>query len=146
MTRRPVSLSGTRLVRALLIASFITAACTDRLPDQDLRILSASPVERLSAAVLWDDFHKSAADASARYHGRAIVVTGAKPELGSGQPGQRFVRFVVADSKGAVRANLLDEQAEAILGAAKESPRVTLKCFCDGLAGAEVVLRSCVMP
>lgn len=124
----------------------LACACTESLPEQDLRILTAAPVERLSAALLWDDYQKDAVAAASRYRGRAIVVTGQQPEMGSGEPGQRFVRFVNADKKGAVRAVLLDEQAEAILAGAKSSARVTLKCFCEGLAATEVVLRSCVAP
>ena len=44
-----------------------------------------------------------------------------------------------------MRANLLDEQATAILAAVKTSPRATLKCFCEGLTDV-VVLKSCVVP
>lgn len=133
---------------ALAASAALTAsvACTDRLPDQDLRILTAAPVERMSATLLWDDYQRDGPGAAARYRGRAIVVTGQQPELGSGEPGQRFVRFPSVDTKGAVRAILLDEQAEAILAAAKTTPRVTLKCYCEGLAGSEVVLKSCVTP
>jgi hypothetical protein len=132
--------------RGVTLATVVfAAACTTRLPDQDLRILDAAPVERLSAAILWGDFQKDAAAANRRFHGQAIVVTGQDRELGSDEPGRRFVRFLVADGKGAVRAHLLDEQASTILAAAEQSPRVTLKCFCEGLAG-DVILRSCVAP
>jgi hypothetical protein len=130
----------------LVSALVLVGACTDQLPEQDLRILTTPPVERLSASLLWDDYQKNASAAASRYGGRAIVVTGQQPELGSGEPGQRFVRFVVADKKGSVRLNLLDEQAASILESAKAAPRVTLKCFCEGLAGAEVILKSCVTP
>lgn len=133
------------IVAAILVAA-ASVACTERLPDQDLRILSAAPVERLSASLLWDDYARDAAGARSRYGGRAIVVTGQQPELGADAPGQRFVRFVVADKKGVVRASLLDEQAAAILATAKDAPRVTLKCFCEGLLGTEIVLKSCVVP
>ena len=44
-----------------------------------------------------------------------------------------------------VRANLLDEQAPAILAKTKEDPRVTLKCYCEGLDG-NLILKSCVRP
>ena len=129
----------------VVLAVVLASSCVDQLPDQDLRILAATPVERLSATLLWDDYQKDAADADRRYRGKAIVVTGLATEVGSGDPGQRFVRFVVADKKGAVRANLLDEQASSILAAAKEASRVTLKCFCEGLGG-DLILKSCVTP
>ena len=129
----------------LTLAVAVGAACTTSLPDQDVRILEAPPVERLSAAVLWDDFQKDAEAAKRRYHGQALVITGQSPEIGSGEVGERYVRFVVADGKGAVRAQLLDDQAAALLKAAHESSRVTLKCFCEGLAG-DVILKSCVAP
>jgi tRNA_anti-like len=121
------------------------AACVDRLPDQDLRILSAAPVERLSATLLFDDYQKDRSAADARYRGRAVALTGTVIEIGSGEPGQRFVVFGQPDKKPVVRANLLDDQSAAILGAAKENPRLTLKCFCEGLTDL-VVAKSCVQP
>jgi hypothetical protein len=136
--------AATCLAAGLCLAGS-AASCTDQLPDQDLRIVEANPVERLSATLLWEDYQKDADAADRRYRGSAIVITGAPTEVGSGEPGQRFVRFVVADRKGAVRAYLLDEQAESILGSAKGAPRLTLKCFCQGLAG-DIVLKSCVTP
>jgi hypothetical protein len=132
------------LAGACLVAVF-AGRCVNTLPDQDLRILEANPVDRLSVPVLWEDYQKDAAAADRRYRGQAIVVTGSPTEVGTGEPGRRFIRFAVADQKGAVRASLLDDQAEAILTAAKEASRVTLKCFCEGLAG-DIVLKSCVAP
>jgi hypothetical protein len=133
------------IVATLTLALTVGAACTRRLPDQDVRILDAPPVERLSADVLWNDFQTDADAANRRFHGQALVITGQHPEIGSGEIGQRYIRFVVADGKGAVRAQLLDDQADAILKSAHESSRVTLKCFCEGLAG-DVILKSCVEP
>jgi hypothetical protein len=130
---------------AAVVLTLGAIGCVDRLPDQDLRILAAVPVDRLSASLLWDDYQKDAAAANRRLRGQAIVITGTTPELGSGEPGQRFVRYVLPDKKGAVRANLLDDQAPTILAAAKGAERVTLKCFCEGLAG-DVILKSCVSP
>ena len=127
-------------------AVFVTAAaCVDRLPDQDLRILTATPTERLSAALLWDDYQQDRAAADRRYRGRAIVVTGTATTIGSGEPGQRFLVFARPEGPGGVRAYLLDDQATAILTAAKENPKVALKCFCEGLTDV-VVLKSCVNP
>lgn len=140
MTRRRAASVG-----AIACLAALAAACVDRLPEQDLRILEAVPTERLSAALLWEDYQKDAAAADRRYRGKAIVITGSPADVGTGEPGQRFIRFVAADRKGAVRANLLDEQAESILGAAKGAARVTLKCFCEGLEG-DIVLKSCVAP
>jgi hypothetical protein len=140
----------TAIGRAAFLAGFatvlaVTFACVDRLPDQDLRILAAPPVERLSATLLWDDYQKDRAAADRRYRGQAIVITGTVTASGSGEPGQRFVVFGRTDGPGAVRAHLLDEQSTAILAAVKTSPRATLKCFCEGLTDV-VVLRSCVNP
>jgi hypothetical protein len=42
-----------------------------------------------------------------------------------------------------VRANLLDEDAAAIVKEVSAGQRVRLKCFCAGLDG-HVVLKSCV--
>jgi hypothetical protein len=121
------------------------AACVDRLPDQDLRIASSTPSARLSADILWQEYAADPAAARRAYWGKALVVSGTITAIGTDAPGDRYIRFGQGESAG-IRANLLDETAAEILAAAAEAPRTTLKCFCDGLAGAEVVLRSCVRP
>lgn len=120
----------------------VVSACTDRLPDQDLRIVDAVPVERLSAAVLWQDFNADREQAERIYKGKAVVVNGSVTRAGAGAPGDRYVYFGQSEVAG-VHASLLDEQAESILASVKESPRITLKCFCEGMA-SDVVLKSCV--
>jgi hypothetical protein len=139
--RRPAHRWPKRRV-ALACALAIGAACTDRLPDQDLRIIQAVPVERVSAALLWQDFQTDARKARSTYRGKAVLVTGEVTQLGSEAPDGRYLYFAQTDAAG-VRAYLLDEQAESILAAAKETPRVVLKCFCEGMA-TDVVLRSCI--
>lgn len=135
-----------RVITVVAVVLFTaTAACVDRLPDQDLRILTATPAERLSATLLWDDYQQDRAAADRRYRGRALVVTGTATTIGSGEPGQRFLTFARAEGPGGVRAQLLDDQASAILTAAKENPNLALKCFCEGLTDV-VVLKSCVNP
>jgi hypothetical protein len=134
------------LLRITAAAVFATAAaCVDRLPDQDLRILTATPAERLSATLLWEDYQQDRGAADQRYRGRAIVITGTATTIGSGEPGQRFLTFARPEGPGGVRAHLLDDQASAILTAARENPKLALKCFCEGLADV-VVLKSCVNP
>lgn len=132
-------------MRLGIVVFVATAACVDRLPDQDLRILSATPIERLSATLLQEDFQKDRPAAERKYAGKAVAVTGTAVEIGSGDPGQRFLVFGHPDKKPAARANLLDDQAAAVLAAARENPRLTLKCFCEGLADV-VILKSCVQP
>lgn len=133
-------------VAAALVVLILAAACTDSLPDQDLRILSATPVMKLSADILWKEYAADRAAADRSYRGKAIVVTGTATSTGSDAPTDRFVLFGQTEDKLlGVRANLLDEQAVAILERAREEPRVTLKCFCQGLDG-HVVLKSCVVP
>ncbi len=135
-----------RLCRHLRVGAAMTAlllaACTSRLPDQDLRILEAVPVERLSAALLWQEYQSDPAAAGRKYAGKAITVTGTVVRSGSGAPGDRYVHFAPAGTPG-VRAALLDEQAASIFEAVKVSPRVALNCFCEGLS-TDVILKSCV--
>ena len=122
----------------------VLLSCVDRLPDQDLRILSAAPAARLSADILWKDYATDAAKANRQYFGEALVITGNVTALGSDAPTQRFVLFGQTNDYG-VRANLLDEQAAAILERAQKEQKMTLKCFCEGLNG-HVILKSCVVP
>jgi hypothetical protein len=122
-----------------------SAACMDRLPDQDLRILSATPVARLSADILWQEYQTDSAAADRAYWGKPIVVTGTVTSRGTADvPTDTFVLFGQNETFG-VRANLLDEQARAILAEAMPDRKLTLKCFCEGLSG-HVVLKSCVKP
>ncbi len=139
-------LSGRRCVlAALAVATMGAFACVGRLPEQDLRILAAAPAARLSTDLLWEDYQKDRDQADRSYRGKAIVITGTVTTAGSGEPGQRHLLFGRAQGGGGIRAGLLDEQALAILARAKENPKLTLKCFCEGLTDV-VVLKSCVAP
>ena len=62
--------------------------------------------------------------------------------VGDDVPTDRYVLFAQSGELG-VRANLLDEQAAEILAKTKEDPRVTLKCYCEGING-NLILKSCV--
>ncbi len=73
-----------------------------------------------------------------------IEITGSATRVGDDVPTDRYVFFAQSGELG-VRANLLDEQAAGILAKTKEDPRVTLKCYCEGLDG-NLVLKSCVRP
>jgi hypothetical protein len=131
-------------LHALVVTAAIgvTAGCTDRLPDQDLRIIEAAPVERLSAALLWQDFQTSREQAERNYNGKAIVVIGDVTRAGTEETGETYVYFAQTDTAG-VYAVLLAEQAKAILASVQDNSRVRLKCFCEGLS-TNVVLKSCV--
>jgi hypothetical protein len=122
----------------------LAAACVDRLPSQDLRILSATPVAKMSADILWKEYQTDRSKADDAYWGKAVVVTGTVTATGSADPSDRFVLFGQTEEAG-VRASLLDEQADALLKAVAENKRLTLKCFCEGLSG-HVILKSCVVP
>ena len=117
-------------------------ACTARRPDQDRRILEASPVERLSAALLWQDFQSVREQAERAYVGRALIVAGDVTRAGTDEAGEAYVYFGQTPT-GGVYAVLLDDQAEAIMAAVEQETRVQLKCFCEGLT-TDVVLRSCI--
>ena len=129
-----------------LVAGFIAiVACTDHLPEQDLRILSAAPVARLSADILWQEYQGDRDAADRAYWGKPVVITGTVTATGSADvPTDAYVLFGQTETFG-VRANLLDEQAAEILADAGPGARLTLKCFCEGLSG-HVILKSCVKP
>ena len=128
---------------AAAVGIFVAAAaCVDRLPDQDLRILSASPTAKLSADLLWKEFQTDPAAARRTYFGRAVEITGTATGVGDDAPTDRYLLFGMSGEFG-VRAKLLEEQAETILKAAKEQPRLTLRCFVEGLDG-QLQLKSCV--
>jgi hypothetical protein len=143
---------GGRLLPCVSLGILIlSTACMDRLPDQDLRILSATPVARLSADILWKEYESDPDAADDAYWGKPIVVTGTVTAVspdGVTGPFGRYVEFGQADT-ATVRAHLLDEQAAQILESAKPDERLTLKCFCEGkpaTAEGNVLLKSCVTP
>ena len=129
---------------AVSVVSLGLSACIDHLPDQDLRILGAAPSARLSANILWKDYETDRKKADSAYFGKPIVVTGVVTTVGSNAPTDRYVLFGQTDKFG-IRANLLDEQAGAILANIPADKHLTLKCFCEGLNG-HVILKSCVKP
>lgn len=131
---------------ALVLGVAGALACTEHLPEQDLRILSAQPSAKLSASDLWKDFESDPAAARGRYFGRAIDVSDAPTAIEAGPPAAPHLFFGRADGPG-VRAMLLDERATEILKDAKVGSRLTLRCFCEGPdAEKNVVLRSCIRP
>jgi hypothetical protein len=154
-----VRTAGGRLLAFWFCVPLVAAAsCMSRLPDQDLRILSASVDAKLSADLLWKAFQDNAAEARRTYFGKVVEITGTATEIGKDAPGERFVRFGDAtgatdakdlkdakERRGRVRANLLDDTAGAVLSAIPDSKRMTLRCFCEGLAG-DVILKSCIKP
>jgi len=129
---------------ATSILALAVAACVKHLPDQDMRILTAPESARTTAEDLWKDYAADAGAASRRYFGKAIVVTGVVTTVGSDAPGDRFLLYGQPKEFG-VRANLLDEQAAAILERAGKQQRISLKCFVEGLDD-NLVLKSCVTP
>ena len=125
------------------------AACANSLPEQDRRILEATPSAKLSSDDLWKDYQQNAADADRKYWGRAVEVAG---KVAGVVKDKRQLLF--GDENAHVRASLLDDQADAILGEAAEGQRVRLKCFCGGVERGgtsdkptqTVILKSCVKP
>src|SRR5687768_10201054 len=87
----------------------LATACVDRLPDQDLRILSATPDAKLSADLLWKAFQDNATEARRTYWGKVVEVTGTATVIGTDAPTERFVLFGQNEKFG-VRANLLDDR------------------------------------
>ena len=127
----------------VVLAMVVVAACAKTLPDQDRRILSASPDVKMSADMLWKDFQANAGDAAAKYHGRVIVVSGAVTSVNPDAANPSIV-FGQSGDRGVV-ARLLDDQSAAILKGSTAGERLTLKCFCEGIDGS-VILKSCIKP
>jgi tRNA_anti-like len=133
---------GANLARCLL-AVLLCAGCMTQLPDQDLRIRQAMPVAKMSPADLWRDYQENRETANARYWGKAVEISG--KVTGVEQPGGAAAAVLFAQAeKAGVRANLLDDDAAAILKVATVGQRVTLRCFCSGL-NTDVILKSCVL-
>jgi hypothetical protein len=132
-----------RVIRLPLLVAVaaLAAACADRLPDQDLRILNAAPAAKLSADVLWNDYSTDRRAADRKYWGKAVELTGKVSSVLQDPP--RLVFAVSAEPSARIEARLLDEQADATLAASPAGERVTLRCFCEGLQ-ERVILKSCI--
>jgi hypothetical protein len=128
-------------MRVIAVTLLICAGCVDRLPEQDRRITTATAMAKLTAEDLWKDFQQDAAAARQKYWGKAIEVSG-KPTRTDAEGPSAYLFFSQADPFG-VRANLLDDQAAAIVAEAQTGARIRLKCFCEGLDG-NVLLKSCI--
>lgn len=119
------------------------AACADRLPDQDLRILSATPAAKLSTDVLWSDYQADRRAADRKYWGTAVEITGKVSAVSQSPP---RIMFLQSDKPAAgIEARLLDDRAAATLASSPAGERVTLRCFCEGLQ-TNVILKSCIKP
>jgi hypothetical protein len=131
-------------VGVALAACLTVAACADKLPEQDRRILEAAPAAKLSTDILWKEYQADRRAADRKYWGRAVEVTGKVTEVVPNPPAPHilFGKDVQPGSAG-VEARPLDDQAAATFAAATVGERLTLRCFCEGLAG-NVVLKSCI--
>jgi hypothetical protein len=135
-------------LRLLTVAALVALAvgCADQLPDQDLRILSATPSAKLSTDDIWKDFQADPAAARSRYFGKAVDISGRIVSIEADPSKQPHVFFGRAGEPG-VRARLLDDQAAETAKAAVVGSRITLRCFCEGLDDQhDVLLKSCIRP
>jgi hypothetical protein len=108
-----------------------------------LRILQAVPVAKLPTEVLWQEYQKDRKAADRKYWGQAIEVTGKVTSVAKDPPAR--ILFVPSDAAAGVQAGLLDDRAAATIADAAPGQRLTLRCFCEGLA-THVVLKSCIKP
>ena len=100
------------------------------------------PAAKLSVEDLSRDYHQDRKAADKRYWGKAIEVSGV---VSSTRDEALGAALIFADKTGApiVEANLLEDGAKRLLASTADSRRVTLRCYCNGLAG-RVVLKSCI--
>jgi hypothetical protein len=136
-------MTSVRIVAVAALGLILTGACVDRLPDQDLRIVSATPAAKLSTDVLWADYQADRNAADRKYWGKAIEITG-KVTRSTEDPA-RIIFLSSPESQAGVEARLLDERAGETLAASPAGERVTLRCFCEGMQG-NVILKSCIKP
>jgi hypothetical protein len=119
------------------------AACASHIPDQDLRILTATPSAKLPSDDLWSDFQKDPAGARSRYFGKAIDISGRVVAIDA-SPNPPAIFFGKLGEPG-VRARLLDERAADVVKEAAVGARISLRCFCEGLDDRhDVLLKSCI--
>jgi hypothetical protein len=123
----------------------LIAGCTDRLPEQDLRIVEAQPSAKLSAPDLWKDFQTDPRAARSRYFGKAIDVSAVVSAVDV-NPKDANIYFAQTAENG-VRAVLLDERIAMTTKDVKAGDRITLRCFCEGIdAKKDGLHRSCIRP
>jgi len=137
----------TPLARRLCLsigAAVAAAACVDRLPDQDLRIVSATAVVKMPVEDFAKEYQTDRAAADRRYFGKAVELSGKVADVHEAASGSALT---FNDRTGAeiLEAVLLDDQAKAIAGGLDDTRRVRLKCYADKFA-AHVLVRSCVKP
>jgi hypothetical protein len=144
-----MTLGEWRGVRTMVVAWAVIAgglvSCVNTLPDEDLRITTAVPVAKLSAALLWKDFQDDAVAARDRYWGKAVEITGVVTHVSAEGAPRPLVTFAQQDDFG-IKARLIADRAPEVIGAAKVGERLTLKCFCEEMTGGDLVLRSCIKP
>ena len=135
----------TRLsIATRVVLGLSMAGCADRLPEQDLRILQAVPVAKLSTEILWTEYQADKRAADRKYWGNALDVSGRISTVAQ-PPAAKVIFLPKPESTAGIEARLLDERAAAILSDASAGQRITLRCFCEGLA-TNVVLKSCIKP
>ncbi len=121
------------------------AACAQTLPEHDNRIFTAAPVAKLSAADLVRAFVTDADAARRRFVGEAIEVSGVVRVLPEDIAQTRRFQLHAGESDPQVQVSLHEDRAEAIIKSLNPGQRLTLRCFCEGLA-THVQLKSCVVP
>jgi len=134
-----------RMAALALVALSAAVGCVDRLPDQDLRILTATAAAKLPVDALVADYRADRGAADRQYWGKPIEISGEVATRRDTASGPVLV-FVDKSGVESVEASLLEEQSKTVLEAVEKSKRVRLKCYCDGLATTAVRLKSCVLP
>ena len=135
-------LGFSRIVAAAALAG-AAGGCADRLPDQDRRILAATPQVKLATDFLWKDYQADRRAADRKYWGKTVEVSGKVSGVSSDPP--RIMFLQQEQPPAGIEARLLEDRAAATLAVAAVGERLTLRCFCEGLA-TNVVLKSCIKP
>ena len=99
-----------------LAATALAIACAEHLPDQDLRILDASPSAKTSPESMWKEYQADTRAANRTYHGKAVDISGKISAIVQDASGSRIMFNVQPPpSTAAIEARLLGDNAAVTL-------------------------------
>jgi hypothetical protein len=120
------------------LALIIVAACRSNAPAPPLA--SPAAIVNVSAAELYDAYVNNEDDATKRFTGRRLLVTGMVDRVGRELSGVQYVKFGDGDRVHAQGTFVVNRSIEAAGGQI-----VHAECLCDGRIGSSVMLVDCTL-